>query len=198
MPSRALVLLCLVLTASPGFANCEVGGYWIHTLAEYKPYEPQRIVVPYWKESASRLGFAETGLRCDYSELRSPRLTMSHGDQDGDRCPHPAQHRSAVRRARVDARPRAPSPGPDGRVPGDLLPCALRPSALRRRRVELRLLSRGLGISPAGRSRTAGRLTGAFDSNGDGGPDLLEVNDRFTYLLEDDGRLLVVRTGLGC
>jgi hypothetical protein len=42
------------------------------------------------------------------------------------------------------------------------------------------------------------RITGAYDVDADGAPDLLEVNDRVTYLLEPDGRLFVVRIGRGC
>jgi hypothetical protein len=42
------------------------------------------------------------------------------------------------------------------------------------------------------------RLTGAFDANADGAPDVLEVNERFAYLLEPDGRFFVIRYALGC
>ena len=78
-----------------------------------------------------------------------------------------------------------------------------RRGALRRRRIELRDLSREFSLRLPDAPQQLGaverfRITGAFDSNGDGAPDLLEVNDRFAYLLEPDGRLFVVRVGLGC
>ena len=326
MSSRALTLLCLMLAAAPAFANCEVGGYLIHTVAEYKTCEPQRFVLPYWKESASRLGFAETGIRCDHSALRGPKLSLSHGNQicsrtaysqvDRYKAPNDIEYRldaprcgallenlpshgyafldatqrtlrftdalpigilelDASDRAALEAEIEAQLPGLTlyaesgilgqmlrGRIePGDIASTQIetmtvgfgqRPFVMAIAVLTLRNLDRlygGLEWLPAdlaprlrintieypviffrpssGSARYVGdgsscastrafrgdpqpettpqlgaverfRITGAFDSNDDGAPDVLEVNDRFAYLLEPDGRLFVVRFGLGC
>jgi len=328
------LLLALVLPAAPAFGNCEVGGYSIHTLAEYKPSEPHRFVLPYWKEGGGRLGFAPSYVEGEpVNALASPTLRLEHAGAvcanpsytsiERYHAPHDIQHRLdatacgalfenlpthgyafvdttrfvmsfadalpidfvslgeedlASLEAEIAAQlPRLPlyaESGPGGREGrgridashirgmrleptsvglgprpfvlaiavldltgvdalydlsyfGERLPARLRaedrleyPVIFFRRAggaptyagdgswcASVRvgdLLGRGGHAAPErGSSSLLGaaerfRLTGAFDANGDGAPDVLEVNERFAYLLEPDGRFFVIRIGAGC
>lgn len=319
-----LFAAALALAAPPAFGNCEAGGYWIHTLAEYKPYEAHRVVLPYWKESRERIALDSNGIDHQDAQyldsLRSPELLLAHANLrcagttfslreryvephelrlDAPRCEallenlpshgyglldttkHTLRFTDALPiglveldhadRAALEAEVTARIPeltlyaetaGQNGerieandvvlsRVETTTVGFAPRPFVMAVAVLTLRNLDRlypsiewdaELGTklrgrtieypviffrSSAGELRYVGdgsscatypvasaasrpdpprllgaierfRLTGAFDTNGDGAPDLLEVNDRFTYLLEPDGRLLVVRVGLGC
>jgi hypothetical protein len=322
-----VLIAALALSAAElAFANCEAGGYWIHTVAEYKTYEPHRVILPYWKEGPESLGLDANGLdRLDdfAGSLRKPNLSLRHDERSCSgaaftvrkRYVQPHEYRldapdcrelfeklsgrgyllldqaePAVRfsetlpigvtdlepddRIALEAQIRGQvmeltlyaEAGPTGRFqderiwPGDIVSTRVevttvgagpRPFVMAVAVLTLHNLDRlypsiewdpGLGAKLRGHTieypviffrppnaelRFVGdgsscavypvasaaslpnppiqlgaierfRLTGAFDTNSDGAPDLIEVNDRFTYLLEPDGTMLVVKVGLGC
>lgn len=328
MIARALCPIAASLVISnPAFGNCEAGGYSIHTIAEYKPYEVQRSVLPYWKETPTGLGIEPNrvdDLSRHLPALRSPGLRLVHGNRscsgttlslreryvdpherrldaplcgylledlpshgyailDGTRAtlrfmdalPIDLVDLASQERAVLEAEVRARLAGltlyaetfgeerarieaaavVSSRIETTTAGFGPPPFAMVVAVLELRNLDRlyrdgGRGYAPgfdvparlAGRTidypviffrtRAGGvryvgdgsscatssvvaaavnsgprdplgaverfRVTGAFDANSDGAPDVLEINDRFAYLLERDGRLFVIRVGVGC
>lgn len=68
----SLLLIGLALAASLARANCEVGAYTIHTIADYKPFEPNRIVLLYRSERPTEWRFevnANDGSSVPYPKL---------------------------------------------------------------------------------------------------------------------------------
>jgi hypothetical protein len=323
-----LLVLLLLSPGAPAFGNCEAGGYAIHTSAEYKPYEPYRIVLPWWKEQPEQLGFAP-GYVADGplgELLAEPRLHLEHENHgctatgyaavERYQAANDVQHRIETwgcrgffdglpsrgyaildgtrRRLRfldplpvgaaelapddrsaleAEVRDRIPSlalyaetAGQNGeRIEADDIvstrletttvglgerPFTVAVAVLTLRNLERLYADRGFGYAPGdglahrlagrtveypviffrtppGRLRHVGdgsrcatlpvhaaaagadplaslgaverfRISGAFGSDAAGGPRVLEVNDRFAYLLEEDGSLFVVRVGVGC
>ncbi len=328
------LVLAVALKAGAASGNCEVGGYMIHTLAEYKPFEPTRVVLPYWKEGGGRIGLAPNYVdAAEGTALASPALQLEHAGAvcakptytmvERYRAPHDIQHRldtvgcddlledlpthgyafldttkltmsfadalpigavqiteedrdsleaeigawlpqlplyaesgpgrgegrgridaSHIRGMRLELTTVGLGPRPftlaiavlelegadelyDLSYFGTRLPARLRagdrleyPVIFFRRpggaptyagdgswcaSVDVAdLLGRG-GHSPSNRDGDSllgaverFRLTGAFDANGDGAPDVLEVNGLVAYLLQPDGRFFVVRYAAGC
>jgi hypothetical protein len=58
--------------------------------------------------------------------------------------------------------------------------------------------SSNIGIKGDAHDQGKFAVTNAFDFDLDGNPDLLEVNDRFTYWIDDKGEPLVINYGQGC
>jgi hypothetical protein len=327
LPRVPCLIAVSVLLSNPAFGNCEVGGYSIHTIAEYKPYEVERSLLPYWKETPTGIGIEPNWID-DLSKhlpaLQSPGLRLVHGDRScsgttlslRDRYVDPHELRldaplcgnllenlpshgyaildgnhhtlrfmdalpidivdlASQERAVLEAEVRARLSGltlyaesfgeerarieaaevVSSRMETTTVGFGPPPFTMVIAVLELRNLDRlyrdgGRGYAPgfdvtarlAGRSidypviffrtRAGGvryvgdgslcatpsvvaaavnsgprdplgavarfRITGAFDGDSDGTPDVLEINDRFAYLLERDGSLFVIRVGVGC